>query len=528
MLYERLSVRPALLAAVAARAGASAVLISVLPGAPAVDDFVRQVALSVGRGCAIVVGGVGARRVDPATIAVGNPLLVVHGPGERAVAAIVAGLRAAGRLHTDGLAAIANLIFSVDGVVARTREEFSVAPLHLVPSAEGLSQALARRDVVSLSTSVGCNGHCTFCSVKCVTCSWSWHPRERAVLAQWLRKIVAAGARPGMVVNIVDDAMATTVEHLEMVTDVVAATNATTGASLKFRCSTRVDHVVNPKDTAEARARRRAAWEAAARAGLTAVFLGIESGSSSQLRRLGKRTDSGMNRDAIRELRRLGVAIETGFIPLDPFLPTTWRDEMRDNVEIARLADVATSCPTWLSALRVYEDTPVARQLAQRGLLRGCVNGEMSYEYFNPEVRAFVADLGPAQCKEGSPLRDAKRLAKIAQRYGGQSTRIKELVAELINRELDFVSGLMEAKSRKEVGRAQRQYKAAALALLRGAARLVAYGGGSGAVAETGARSRKCGSGSPRKRAARARTQRRLYVTMSGAEPVGRDGVGAY
>lgn len=48
--------------------------------------------------------------------------------------------------------------------------------------------------------------------------------------------------------------------------------------------------------------------------------MGLESGSTTQLKRLGKNTNTDINYKAYDFAKTLGINLEIGFIPIDPLM----------------------------------------------------------------------------------------------------------------------------------------------------------------------------------------------------------------
>ena len=478
LFQERLDGRDGLLAKLSRNAeGALAVFISVVPGTRNLLDFVRSVATSVGGRLPLVLGGAGARHVDVGALSVANPVVVVRGMGELAAGTIARMLRERGTLDPSLLLALPNLTYAIDGQIGRTRDSHDADVVDLVPSAAGLSEAIQRGDTISASTSTGCDGSCVFCAIRQIERTCRWRRRSCAVLEQWLRRIVAAGGSEATI-DIVDDAIAAKTDHLEAVSKTFVRVNQETGARLTWRASTRVDHVVDQRRAEAERRDLRAAWFGAKQSGLRSIFLGLESGSRPQLRRFGKRATPEQNVLALEECRALGIAVETGFIPIDPLAPSaTWRDEMRANVEMAIRANCPQTCPTWLSPVRVFDGAPLAWLLAKKGLLGQEIpgTGEYTYEYLSPDLADFVQALGPALSVDGNPLRDVRRLGKVAFRYaGGPGEPICGTVEQLVVREIRFVQELLDAASPAAVASAQMAYRCDALTILGDAATIAA------------------------------------------------------
>lgn len=103
-------------------------------------------------------------------------------------------------------------------------------------------------------------------------------------------------------------------------------------------------------------------------AGLTGVFLGIESGVQRQLDTYNKRTTVEQNRRAIEVVRGLGLAMQPGFIPFDPY--TTF-EELQENMQFVKDVDLwqGKAGPTPVKVI-LYPGVPLLDRVKQDGLLR--------------------------------------------------------------------------------------------------------------------------------------------------------------
>ncbi|MFH1878324.1 MAG: radical SAM protein, partial [Candidatus Omnitrophota bacterium] len=92
------------------------------------------------------------------------------------------------------------------------------------------------------------------------------------------------------------------------------------GIKMKFWIQTRVDSIYIDGAREEQNNRKKAALKLFKEAGLEKIFLGIESGSPSQLQRYKKGITIGSTKEAVTVIRELGLKLEAGYIPLDPFV----------------------------------------------------------------------------------------------------------------------------------------------------------------------------------------------------------------
>jgi len=121
-------------------------------------------------------------------------------------------------------------------------------------------------------------------------------------------------------------------------------------------------------------------------AGLTGVFLGIESGVQRQLDTYNKRVTVEQNRAAIELVRRLGIAMQPGFIPFDPYLTP---EELQQNLDFAKEVNLweGKSGPTPLRII-LYPGVPLIDRVRADGLLteRGM---DYDYRFKDPQTRTI-------------------------------------------------------------------------------------------------------------------------------------------
>lgn len=444
--------------------------ISIQPLTPKIYEFVKILHDAL-PGTPLILGNVGARGFDAHELtATGEKAIVVLGQGEEAAVRLLELYRSDPGLSGDSLKEIPNLRFSQNGKIIQTPFRPDRIKQTIVPSDIGLKDAIACGDVINARASNGCDGHCTFCTVRLINNGQSWTPLPAARLVAWLEKVVLAGKQDGSIA-MTDDDLAGSLENLQAVAEAFRSVNTKHGTDLKFNFSTRANHLFDPKDSVAADADRLQVWKFCVESGLQNVFLGLESGSDTQLRRYGKGCTANTNRRALARAKELGLTVEIGFIPIDQMMSDgTWRQELRDNLALAKAARVAVSCPTWLAPSRVYKGAPLAQHLKNNGLL-GKLNMETEeYEtrFASNQVVELLKNLGPALCEgDDNGYYRFKRELKAALRYPMSITSAVETYGEaIIIREIKFVEDLTYAQSQDEVTEAQIAFASDASSLL--------------------------------------------------------------
>lgn len=107
-------------------------------------------------------------------------------------------------------------------------------------------------------------------------------------------------------------------------------------------------------------------------AGLTSVFLGIESGVQRQLDTYNKRVTVEQNRRAIDLIRGCGIKLRSGFIMFDPYLTVP---ELMQNIEFINQTGIARETinltpVAFITKVNLYHGVPLLKKLKEDGLLR--------------------------------------------------------------------------------------------------------------------------------------------------------------
>jgi len=115
-------------------------------------------------------------------------------------------------------------------------------------------------------------------------------------------------------------------------------------------------------------------------AGLSQVFLGIESGVQAALDRWNKKVSVARNKESLRFLKELDLGIEVGFVFFDPY---TTLGEMKENVEFLRKITTANTAP-FLNRMELHEGMAMADRLKREGRL---VERDDGYHYHIEDER---------------------------------------------------------------------------------------------------------------------------------------------
>lgn len=243
------------------------------------------------------------------------------------------------------------------------------------PARDGLTQAVFPMSA-GVASSRGCYRQCSFCCIQSFyALSGSRAPRFRdpvKVVDEIESIISSTGIREFRFID--DDFIGPGPKMRERVIQIAEEIIARKlGITFKIEC--RADEV----DDEVLRILKEA--------GLTDVFLGVESGVQRQLDTFNKKLTIEQNREAIEIVRRSGVQLRAGFIMFDPY---TTVDELNENMQFIKemgLEEEAKKAPApFVSRLILYRGTPLEEQVKADGLLRE--HGiDIDYIFKDPQVR---------------------------------------------------------------------------------------------------------------------------------------------
>lgn len=213
----------------------------------------------------------------------------------------------------------------------------------------------------------GCDFNCTFCSVRELHGGgFNGDVSPESVVAD-MQNLNRLGISS---VSFTDDDFGGDIERTSKIAKLLKEARL----NMQFSISTRADHIWNEgdghsrngrKDTQQLDIYNRRLLEIMTDlrdSGLVRVFIGMESGSPSQLKRYGKLVTVNGNYKAIEVLQGLGIDVVAGYIPIDPLMSIA---ELKENVEFLRRTGMYRKITNPLSVLRVQTGSPYLT-LAQR------------------------------------------------------------------------------------------------------------------------------------------------------------------
>lgn len=159
--------------------------------------------------------------------------------------------------------------------------------------------------------------------------------------------------------------------------------------NLDFALSVRTDNVIATSDSPQEQALRQQLFSTLKEAGLTLVFVGIESFARSQLHRFGKGTSPEHSIEAVRFLESLAIELELGLIVFDPLLS---REELALTIATLQKTGLWRYSGQLFSFLRPQIGTPYVKLLKRHGLLGPFRPNTAEYQarYLDSEIEKIM------------------------------------------------------------------------------------------------------------------------------------------
>jgi hypothetical protein len=235
-------------------------------------------------------------------------------------------------------------------------KNINISPRTIVfPDERLLGETLRQHGQASIETSFGCQyGRCTFCPRDHRGIGWyRSKPQDAiAVIENMASFITAKNGNSFGVLSIVDEDAFGQEGRDRNVGEPPIVTLVNTAGSHKVRCEiyTRLEQIFDRRwEMSPSVERLKQLLQM--RSALTRVFVGVESGSNSQLHRYGKGQTI---RDIVAALRAgsmLRLPLEFGFITFDPFLT---QQELVESLEFLSRTDVLSPVDVNLSPEDIY------------------------------------------------------------------------------------------------------------------------------------------------------------------------------
>lgn len=290
-------------------------------------------------------------------------------------------------------------------------------------------------------TSRGCSwAHCTFCLRGLLDLEGVGGEFRRMPVERLINDIAEIKALGGASLTFADeDLLGNDGTHANQILEMLEAVGSATSGPFRYDASATVHSVYAANRPHADQTEREGLIARLASVGLRKIFLGVESGSPTQLRRYAKGHSPAEAAAAIQLLRRHNIVVELGWIMFDPLCTLS---EARENLEFLLECEAVDATSYLFNELRLQRGTRFERLLDTHARRTGeRLHGSefdrdtLSYDYCYADPR--IATLVQLTRTWAESLRPIHYPLKNLTRYGaagalaGQLDLPREILSEL-------------------------------------------------------------------------------------------------
>ena len=296
-----------------------------------------------------------------------DDLIFAIGEGEEALAGLIE--VSAGKMN---LKDVPNIRFLRNGkIVSTKRSVVNLAHLN-IPSDDLMGDFLKSEGGSSIETSRGCPKNCSFCSKRPVRAGRGWSVIPIKQVLDNMEHFVQLGGKSIYLTD--DNFVGNDLERARRIAEGIIARKI----KIEMKISARADALYNSNDTSQERDRREEIWRLLKKAGVTHVFVGLESGSDSQLARYSKLLSAEENKRALETAKKLGIKVMQGFILFDPLMSM---DEIKENIDFFEKTGCWKHITFLYQPLRAQAGSSILKELERNSLLKSFDINSLSYDY---------------------------------------------------------------------------------------------------------------------------------------------------
>jgi len=318
--------------------------------------------------------------------------ICVRGEGELAIGGLLEYMQGKRELSD-----VPNAVYLENGEIRSTPREL-LADLRVLGRIDysDAKEYVEREGHAWMETVRGCPwGHCAFCSTKVYWGENVWRPRPIEIIVEELKELERLGIKRVTFTD--EEFFGYGMEGVERARELALAI-IESGVKISFYINARADSIYNDDDTPQQRDRRIETLRRLKDAGLKIVYLGLETGSPSQLKRYAKGMSISESEGAIRVCREVvGVEMAIGMLIFEPLVT---REEILQTIDFIRRNKILPNLSSPLNALRVYPSIPYYRLLRnkERELGRPLIAEDLDLNsltfetlgYMHPEVEIII------------------------------------------------------------------------------------------------------------------------------------------
>lgn len=287
-----------------------------------------------------------------------HDIICMIGEGEKNWPALVEIVKLHRETYRDYLFSLKNIAYFRGGIKVNDRESVVDVNIAKHPSRYFLKDILNKYGIAHLEGSRGClYGKCSFCGIVQKYGNPKWRPFPDDYIYEELIRLSNFGIVSPYFTD--EDFFGNDIERVKRIAQGIInlKEKGTINSKLNFYFNMRIDSVVGNDGVGYKKARE--ALGLLKLAGLREVFIGVESGSTEQIRRYKKNNEQTKSIRAIMTLNSLSIDVDIGFILFDPFMELS---DLVANLDFILQAGISSNYSRLAKKLRVEPLTPYARE----------------------------------------------------------------------------------------------------------------------------------------------------------------------
>lgn len=308
----------------------------------------------------IIVGGLYATYAFEQFLNVYPDVFCIVGEGEEAIVKILDNINKANNiveLYEMAQSVCPNLAFKNDGkLIITERSVLDLSQTSSVPAHIFAKKTNDAGGIVRMEASRGCPwNNCSYCVLKMKYCGHKWRPYPVGKVAEEMKNLSANGVKTVYFTD--EEFISGDYDRMEKLADKIldAKKCGEISVDFNFAASTSVKALFGKYcDSHIPQERINAVLLKLKEAGLRSLFLGIESGSDSQLRRYCKGVTAEQSVAAIELLTKLGIEQDIGYIIFDPLVTV---DELMQTVRFLERCHLNTNMSRFAKDMRIVPFT---------------------------------------------------------------------------------------------------------------------------------------------------------------------------
>ena len=314
-------------------------------------------------------------------------LIIAKGWGESPLSQLILGLESGDLEYSK----IPNIFFKKDNAIIKT--QFS--NIKIIPESPKLFTSEMRFG--SIEASRGCHyGVCTFClRPTAIKNDWFRIPTETVIKSIIGLKNIGCKKFTFVDEDFIGNDLDGAIQIAEEISNV---------GGMQFSMSLRSDSIILQENNTKTQEnnKRYELFLKLKEAGLSRVFIGLESLSNTQLKRYGKGVSSDAQIYAINYLKSLNVEVDLGFIIFDPLVTF---EELEENISKLESTSFWQNVGWMFQEMHIYKNTAYEGILAKTGLMGKLDPNLLEYEWnYKNENIAQIAKYCRALAKPIEPV----------------------------------------------------------------------------------------------------------------------------